>query len=492
MKKKITILIGILISSLYINLIPVLAESIDVSEILPGKPSLNTKYAQSFDELTPAQQSDVLKYKTYQFEGEESRHLITALNGRIGNATCETKYITMRADFKFENLDNSWSKKLSSDGTVNFRFFSLKLDIRLDDYEDIENLGNEHFLCMYGDKAEQWFKFSNSQLFPPDKLDSPYRVSPEPSPVLSDENRGCEEYKPIVTVREDYVDFTSIPDMNSLYIYVYYEDEDWLIPESLQFVFDDFNETIKIDDIKATSNFPQYFVGEVNMMYGGTKEEKDIWQAKYDEIDGDAEFYDPINDEGGDEPISTEDEDEKDEENEPAEAGTEKEPIEVNEEEPEETAAPEPEGAADPEPEVTANPEQAEDAEADEPEEPVQIPEDDDVAVYVNGKLLEFDEEPVLENDRVLVPMRKIFEELDAEVIWEQSDRSIEAKKGGDIINLQIGNATLEKNGAEIALDTAPILENDTTMVPIRAVSEALDANVVWNEVSRSVVIETR
>ena len=40
------------------------------------------------------------------------------------------------------------------------------------------------------------------------------------------------------------------------------------------------------------------------------------------------------------------------------------------------------------------------------------------ITVYVDGEQLSFDQPPIIQDDRTLVPMRKIFEALDAQVIW--------------------------------------------------------------------------
>ena len=114
------------------------------------------------------------------------------------------------------------------------------------------------------------------------------------------------------------------------------------------------------------------------------------------------------------------------------------------------------------------------------------------MAVYLNGELLNFEQAPVVEQDRVLVPMRKIFEAMEAKVEWQQEDKTVFAEKNGRKVKLQIGIAILEKDGEQIELDCLPQLVNDNTMIPIRAVAEALDANVVWNEASKAVVIEEK
>ena len=63
------------------------------------------------------------------------------------------------------------------------------------------------------------------------------------------------------------------------------------------------------------------------------------------------------------------------------------------------------------------------------------------ITVYVDGKQLSFDQPPIIQDDRTLVPMRKIFEALDAQVIWDEADQTVMAMHNEDIIMLQIGEA---------------------------------------------------
>lgn len=118
-----------------------------------------------------------------------------------------------------------------------------------------------------------------------------------------------------------------------------------------------------------------------------------------------------------------------------------------------------------------------------------------DIDVVVNGKTLELDVAPVIINDRTMVPMRAIFEALDAKVTWVAEDRLIVATCDEKIIVLQIENhlmtvdAATEDAKKEITLDAAPFILNDRTLVPARAVSEALDAKVEWDAETRTVTV---
>jgi len=113
----------------------------------------------------------------------------------------------------------------------------------------------------------------------------------------------------------------------------------------------------------------------------------------------------------------------------------------------------------------------------------------DEIKVYVNGKKLEFDQPPVLLNDRTLVPVRAIFEELGAVVMWNDSTQTALAVKDDLQITIKIGVDVMMANDKEIALDVPAQLINDRTLVPLRAIAEALGNNVEWIEETQTVNI---
>lgn len=80
--------------------------------------------------------------------------------------------------------------------------------------------------------------------------------------------------------------------------------------------------------------------------------------------------------------------------------------------------------------------------------------------------------------------MRAIFEALGASVDWDQAYReTVTATKNGTTVKLRIGSETAYRNDQPITLEVPGIMdENWRTMVPLRFVSEALGANVDWNE----------
>lgn len=111
------------------------------------------------------------------------------------------------------------------------------------------------------------------------------------------------------------------------------------------------------------------------------------------------------------------------------------------------------------------------------------------VSVYVDGKKLSFDQNPYVENGRVLLPVRVIFEELGATV--DYNDGKVVAKKQGLVVRLTLGSNKMTVGTAEKTLDVPAKAVGGRTLLPLRAVAEALSAQVDWDGSTKTVNITT-
>lgn len=102
------------------------------------------------------------------------------------------------------------------------------------------------------------------------------------------------------------------------------------------------------------------------------------------------------------------------------------------------------------------------------------------VKVYINGAPVYFDVPPTvdLSTNRTLVPFRKIFESLGAEVWFDEDTNSVCGKKGNISIRLPINQTKAYINGQEILLDAPSRISDKRTLVPLRFVSQALGYEV--------------
>jgi hypothetical protein len=112
------------------------------------------------------------------------------------------------------------------------------------------------------------------------------------------------------------------------------------------------------------------------------------------------------------------------------------------------------------------------------------------IKVYVDSQAVSFDQAPVIIDDRTLVPMRAIFQALGSEVSWYEPTKTVTSTKDGDTFVLVIGQTGLYKNGQLVyTMDVPARIINDRTMVPVRAIAEAFDAEVNWDPVGYEINI---
>ncbi len=112
---------------------------------------------------------------------------------------------------------------------------------------------------------------------------------------------------------------------------------------------------------------------------------------------------------------------------------------------------------------------------------PPQLADSTRAYVTINGAYLESDVSPVVENGRVLVPMRAIFEALGAEVVWNAGTSTVIGRKDGVEIVLKLGDSTARIDGMPYELDVPARAVDGHTLVPLRFVAEALSADIRWN-----------
>jgi len=113
------------------------------------------------------------------------------------------------------------------------------------------------------------------------------------------------------------------------------------------------------------------------------------------------------------------------------------------------------------------------------------------VGLTLNGQPLITETAPLVQNGRVLVPMRDIFESLGATVSYNDLTREIAAQRGTTIVRMALGSSNAALNNVPVRLDVPATAYYGRTMVPLRFVSEALGANVDYNSANRVVAIRS-
>src|SRR5687768_3770351 len=112
------------------------------------------------------------------------------------------------------------------------------------------------------------------------------------------------------------------------------------------------------------------------------------------------------------------------------------------------------------------------------------------VTVVADGKRVVFpDVQPVFFGDRVMVPLRTVFEVFNAQVRWDGSARTVTITRAEKTIVLQLGEAKAVVNGENVVMDTTPKLVEGRVVVPLRFLAESLDSGVVWRPEERLITI---
>lgn len=115
-----------------------------------------------------------------------------------------------------------------------------------------------------------------------------------------------------------------------------------------------------------------------------------------------------------------------------------------------------------------------------------------DITVTVNGETIQFkDQNPIIKDNRTLVPVRGVFEALGARVDWLGEAQKAVINTADKNVTLTLNSETYYVNGEAKTLDVPAMLINDRTMIPIRAISESLGCKVDWDGDNHMVVITT-
>lgn len=114
------------------------------------------------------------------------------------------------------------------------------------------------------------------------------------------------------------------------------------------------------------------------------------------------------------------------------------------------------------------------------------------IQLTLDGKSLKSTVAPIQENGTTLVPLRVISENLGAKVNYSAANGEIIISKTNATIILTLGKSTVKVNGITSKLQTAPKVINNTTMVPLRFISENLDCQVNWISQQNLIAITTQ
>jgi len=96
---------------------------------------------------------------------------------------------------------------------------------------------------------------------------------------------------------------------------------------------------------------------------------------------------------------------------------------------------------------------------------------------------------PFLHNGRTMLPIRAVIENLGGTIQYDSYLGMTTIRLGNDLVQLTNNSALVYVNGVAKYLDTAPMIVNGRTMLPLRFVLENLGADVVWDDVRKTATI---
>lgn len=113
----------------------------------------------------------------------------------------------------------------------------------------------------------------------------------------------------------------------------------------------------------------------------------------------------------------------------------------------------------------------------------------DNNTMTVGENEVQLDTAPVIINGRTLIPVRGMSEAMGADVDWDNTDKTVTITKENVAIKLTIDSTTAYLNNEEKTLDTAPVILNGRTMLPARFIAESFGYDVTWDNDNKTILV---
>lgn len=112
-------------------------------------------------------------------------------------------------------------------------------------------------------------------------------------------------------------------------------------------------------------------------------------------------------------------------------------------------------------------------------------------SLTMNGKKVAIDSAPILKNGTTYVPIKHVLDAFGGQAKWNSSAQRVTVLRGGKLMDLTVGKKDFVLNGKRISAAVAPIISGGRTLVPLRLVSEQLGLNVKWDKNTKTVTIKS-
>ncbi len=108
--------------------------------------------------------------------------------------------------------------------------------------------------------------------------------------------------------------------------------------------------------------------------------------------------------------------------------------------------------------------------------------------VMVNDKVI--DAQAVIVEGRTLVPVRGVFEEIGYTVEYDAVTKTATLTRGNSVVSMTMGNTYFTANGQTVTPEVPQQIIDSRFMLPLRAVSEAIGAEVSWDAETKTAIIK--
>jgi hypothetical protein len=99
---------------------------------------------------------------------------------------------------------------------------------------------------------------------------------------------------------------------------------------------------------------------------------------------------------------------------------------------------------------------------------------------------------PMLLDGRTVVPIRAVVETVGGSVDWDDTEQKITLTANGRRVEMWLDQNDILADGESHTIDVAPTTINDRTMVPVRFVAENIDCQIEWIGSTQEVIIVFR
>ena len=113
----------------------------------------------------------------------------------------------------------------------------------------------------------------------------------------------------------------------------------------------------------------------------------------------------------------------------------------------------------------------------------------EDIKVSIEGYELKTDTPPIIMNDRVMLPVRAIFEGVGAKLTWDGDTKTLTGTKDSHAVVMTVGDEEYTIDGIKHTMDIAPAISEGRTFAPARYVAEAFGYTADWDNIKKTVAI---